>query len=332
MTNDECRAMCDNPSRSCNYIVSVAGTIIWHVVRAHLARVLCHGLLRSTGLQHAAVTLPYLSLHSRTVRGGSATRRATSSSSNSSRSSSPAAPAADGGDISDVVSEPDVEPDIAIVLAAVVARPPDASREAEVIVPVVARPPAKSKANTKAAVIVGSGPPAKPKAKAPPKAAVMAGSGPPAKSKAKAKPKAAVIAGSGPPAKAEAKATAESAVTVGSGPPAKASAEVGGVAADMVDNDELDDFIREAMADLGADDLSAVAKAGGLGADGNDVGIDNGKGDGKGKDTSKPMFAEYVRCQSCDRFEHFQRCRLYSKQLKLWRCSGCHVKTTHLYR
>jgi hypothetical protein len=57
------------------------------------------------------------------------------------------------------------------------------------------------------------------------------------------------------------------------------------------------------------------------------------EGKGQGKDGGNPLFAEYVRCLSCNRFEHFQRCRLLSKAHgRSWRCSGCHVKTTQLYR
>ena len=43
-------------------------------------------------------------------------------------------------------------------------------------------------------------------------------------------------------------------------------------------------------------------------------------------------------CKSCDRFEHYQTRRILGKRsvhnaaATLWRCSGCHVKTTQLYR
>ncbi len=160
------------------------------------------------------------------------------------------------------------------------------------------------------------------------------------------------------PAKAEAKATAKSA---GSGPPATAKAKAaaksaGAAAGEMIDAalaaadlvgaalaaaDEMIDAALPAAelveAALAAADemndaaLPAIAKA---------VGDGNGKGDGKGKDKDNggAMFGEYVRCRSCNRFEHYQKCRILGKQsvhnaaATLWRCSGCHVKTTQLYR
>jgi hypothetical protein len=165
---------------------------------------------------------------------------------------------------------------------------------------------AKAKATAKSAVKAGSGPPAKAKAKATAKSPVPAGSGPPAKAKAKATAKSPVPAGSGPPAKAKAKATAKSAVTAGPGPPAKASAE------------EMIAVAVEAANSVGDGDAVEAADSVGM-----------GKGDGKGDG----MFNDYVRCRSCNRFEHFQKCRLLAKQsAQNWRCSGCHVKTTQLYR
>jgi hypothetical protein len=248
----------------------------------------------------------------------------------------PAAPAADGGHISDedlrpgdddetddniaahqspdeiVVEEFVVEEEDA-ALPAAGARPAVKSKAKAKTKPKAADmarsgPPAKSKAKAKAgaAVIAGSGPPAKAKAKATAKSAVKAGSGPPAKAKAKATAKSPVPAGCGPPAKAKAKATAKSAVTAGPGPPAKASAE------------EMIAVAVEAANSVGDGDAVGAADSVGM-----------GKGDGKGEG----MFGDYVRCRSCNRFEHFQKCRLLSKQIaQNWRCSGCHVKTTQLYR
>jgi hypothetical protein len=276
-----------------------------------------------------------------------------------------AAPLADGGQISDedIAAHQSQDESLVAVEPALVAALPA----------IVAGPPAKSKANAKAKA--GSGPPAKAKAKATAKAkaraAVMAGSGPPAKAEAKATAKS---AGSGPPAKAEAKATAKSAAmsaamsaafarsmppakaeakatakSAGSGPPATAEAKAtaksaGAAAGEMIDAAlAAADLVGAALA--AADEmidaaLPAIAKAGGLGAYDNAVGDGNGKGDGKGKDKDKggAMFGEYVRCRSCNRFEHYQKCRILGKQsmhnaaATLWRCSGCHVKTTQLYR
>ena len=226
----------------------------------------------------------------------------------------------------------------------------------------------KAKAKAKAAVLAGSGQPPKAKAKA--KAADMAGSGPPAKSKAKAKSTG--LAGSGPPAKSKATAKstvvagsgppAKSTVLAGSGPPATVALVVDdtegkgqgkgdiegkgqGKASGKGDIDGTGGIESKGQ---GKGDIEGMGQGkasgkGGIEGTGGIQGKGHGKGDvegtrgiegkGHGKDGGNPLFSEYVRCFSCNRFEHFQRCRLVSKTHgRSWRCSGCHVKTTQLYR
>jgi hypothetical protein len=214
----------------------------------------------------------------------------------------------------------------------------------------------KAKAKAKAAVLAGSGQPPKAKAKA--KAAVMAGSGPPAKPKAKAKSTG--LAGCGPPAKSKAKA--KSTVLAGSGPPAKAALVVDDIEGKGQGKGDIEGTGQGKASGKGGIEGTGGIEAKGQGKgdiEGTGQGKGPGQGDiegtfgiqgkghgksdiegtsgiegkGQGKDGGNPLFAEYVRCLSCNRFEHFPRCRLLSKAHgRSWRCSGCHVKTTQLYR